>query len=130
MTEATYTIAEFLDAIGWAEEQYSDQTRHNKVDLAYLAQVALREMSDPRCFSCGHDVFAMDEFNYMVHAKLWQRYGVEGHLCIGCFETRLGRQLRPTDFRKCDLTHEAGRPRSARLRDRIGPKVDAGSTSA
>ena len=41
--------------------------------------------------------------DYMIHGELWATTGIgpgmgDGRLCIGCLETRLGRQLTPADF--------------------------------
>lgn len=37
--------------------------------------------------------------HYMVHNALWRQAGdVDGFLCVGCLERRIGRQLTPLDF--------------------------------
>jgi hypothetical protein len=39
---------------------------------------------------------------YMVHDVLWRAHGVgKAQLCLGCFEKRLGRPLRISDFHPC-----------------------------
>ena len=38
---------------------------------------------------------------YWVHDKVWTRSGMgelDGSLCVGCLEARLGRRFRPKDF--------------------------------
>ncbi len=35
---------------------------------------------------------------YMVKDAIWKAAGMDGCLCIGCLEKRLGRLLRPKDF--------------------------------
>lgn len=74
------------------------------------------------CADCGINTIEINEF-YMVENELWDSHGAgEGMLCVGCFEERLGRELRPSDFSRarcnwnwCDLDNH-----SERLSDRIG----------
>lgn len=47
------------------------------------------------CDDCRMSTFG--EF-YMVHDRLWDQYGSEGMLCVGCLESRMGRQLVTEDF--------------------------------
>jgi hypothetical protein len=48
---------------------------------------------------CGHD--GRHEF-YMVHDTVWEAAGAgQRVLCVGCLETRLGRELTPADFSDC-----------------------------
>lgn len=55
------------------------------------------------CRDCGEDTLsdepeAATEW-YMVHDGLWRAAGMRGgHLCVGCLESRLGRQLSRADF--------------------------------
>ena len=40
---------------------------------------------------------------YMVRERVWEAAGIEpfgGCLCIGCLELRLGRRLKPKDFKR------------------------------
>ena len=51
-----------------------------------------------KCLDCGRDTAQMSEY-YMVHNRIWKRYGVKhGMLCIGCLERRMGRKLTKLDF--------------------------------
>jgi hypothetical protein len=45
------------------------------------------------------DTDAIDEY-YMVHDRVWEHAtnGLDGHLCIGCLERRLGRTRQASDF--------------------------------
>jgi hypothetical protein len=44
---------------------------------------------------------------YMVRARLWHDYGAgRRQLCILCFEARLGRCLRKSDFTDCPVNHD------------------------
>ena len=59
---------------------------------------------DTICVDCGVETLPTDdraaEF-YMVHDDVWAAAGVPvpgGCLCVGCLETRLGRQLTRADF--------------------------------
>jgi hypothetical protein len=51
--------------------------------------------------------------DYMVVDRLWRAYGVgRGHLCLDCFQRRLGRPLLPVDFttaRINDMLHRGVR---------------------
>jgi hypothetical protein len=60
------------------------------------------------CADCGMCTSPYDSFgeaipgaweHYMVHDHVWAEAGMDkGHLCIGCLETRLGRELASEDF--------------------------------
>lgn len=59
---------------------------------------------------------------YTVHTHVWEAAGVEGYggcLCIGCLETRLGRQLTPSDFMP-DHPFNTDLPGTSRLLQRQG----------
>jgi hypothetical protein len=71
------------------------------------------------CFTCGRNTSEMGEY-YVVRQNLWKAYGVEGMLCIGCFETRLGRRLTPAEFIVCDVNKNNDEYKSERLLDRLG----------
>ena len=47
------------------------------------------------CDDCGMNTFY--EF-YVVHDGLWDQYGSRWMLCVGCLESRMGRQLVTEDF--------------------------------
>lgn len=73
---------------------------------------------------------------YLVHDHVWRAAGMEandGHLCIGCLESRLGRTLVAADFRS-DLYMNSTNPsyseyswwyRTPRLADRLRREDDA-----
>ncbi len=51
-----------------------------------------------QCADCSMNLL-MEWF--MVHDSIWAETGLRsngGCLCVGCLETRIGRQLRPDDF--------------------------------
>jgi hypothetical protein len=65
---------------------------------------------------------------YMIHDDLWAESGLgpdDGHLCVGCLEKRLGRQLTPADFKDVPLSHPPFGNLTARLLDRLGHGGDA-----
>ena len=74
------------------------------------------------CADCHADTFG--EY-YMVHDELWAAAGMErlgGRLCIGCLETRLGRQLTAADFTPVEVNDLFSLDfwgRSQRLIDRL-----------
>jgi hypothetical protein len=60
---------------------------------------------------------------YIVKESVWKASGVApygGCLCIGCLEKRIGRKLKPKDFRPGHPFNNPGMPCTERLRDRRG----------
>jgi hypothetical protein len=60
---------------------------------------------------------------YDVQSAIWKKAGMRGWsgcLCIGCLESRLGRQLRPRDFTSHDRKTWAQFPCTERLLNRRG----------
>ncbi len=52
------------------------------------------------CFDCQSKISTTKYF--MVTNDLWEKYGVgEKHLCMDCFQIRLGRPLKKTDLMEC-----------------------------
>lgn len=57
-------------------------------------------MAKKSCLDCQSKVTATKYF--MVTNNLWGKYGVgKNHLCMECFEKRLGRKLNKNDLMKC-----------------------------
>ncbi len=73
--------------------------------------------NDTYCDDCGVDVGAILEYAYVVHKKLWPKR--TKFLCIGCFETRLGRELCWDDF-DWDIALNRWKAASPRLWNRRG----------
>lgn len=78
----------------------------------------------PTCDDCGSDLYDIGEYAYMTVPELWPpsvRF-----LCIGCLESRIGRQLTREDFNQkleINLPYDGGPimfSRSERLRSRQG----------
>jgi hypothetical protein len=61
----------------------------------------------PLCADCGVDTCPVETGSraesFMVHDEIWAAAGDEDHLCVGCLEHRLGRQLTPGDFTDCKM---------------------------
>jgi DNA protecting protein DprA len=73
----------------------------------------------PECDACDTDT--VDEW-FMVHDEVWAAAGLGEHeavLCVGCLETRLGRELRPRDFAALPINAPVATD-SDRLLDRMG----------
>jgi hypothetical protein len=129
MSEHTYDFGEFLDGLDVARQECHDQRDeltgdpgpacYTKQELTEMAAFAIEVLGSTRCFSCGVDVWDIGE-DFYVHDELWRTYGVEGVLCIGCFEIRLGRKLMPADFPDGYIGEQIGCQPSERLRDRLG----------
>ena len=51
------------------------------------------------CLGCKLNLLRAEEY-YMVHDHIWEYVNpkIDGMLCIGCVESRLGRRLCPHDF--------------------------------
>jgi hypothetical protein len=77
-----------------------------------------RALGDPHCGDCGIDTIAIGEY-YMVRDDLWPLDRLDGMLCIGCLERRLGRELAATDFDDAPVNRDPGDFRSRRLRARL-----------
>lgn len=67
------------------------------------------------CVDCKIDTCYADEY-YMVHDLLWPK--LDGMLCVGCLEARIGRELVPADFPDIGANYMG--EFSPRLRNRIG----------
>ena len=90
---------------------------------------ATRPYIDDRfdCVDCGRDTNIPPREYYAVHDELWSEVcAVEpvlpdesGMLCIGCLESRLGRELCAADFKDCGLTRHPRRGSSKRLLNRL-----------
>jgi hypothetical protein len=60
---------------------------------------------------------------YTVRQRVWEAAGMEpmgGCLCIGCLESRLGRRLKPKDFKRGHMFNNL--PGTQRLMNRRGKK--------
>lgn len=136
--EKKYIFADFLDRLDHSRRNFDagqrpdrkyefdgpplDPYRHR--DLMIIALDAVHMLDWWRCFTCGQNTGDGEDF--YVHDDLWSTYGVEGMLCIGCLETRLGRKLVPEDFkdgfRDAVVRDDCGFGWSAsdRLKDRLG----------
>ena len=81
-----------------------------------------REKATDRCLDCGNRT----AFNrkgweyYMVHNVLWAKTNplIDGMLCIGCLESRIGRILTSDDFTNAPL-NQPSRRNSTRLASRL-----------
>lgn len=61
---------------------------------------------------------------YIVRERVWQAVGMEpmgGCLCIGCLELRLGRRLKPKDFKRGHVLNNL--PGTQRLMNRRGQRL-------
>jgi hypothetical protein len=119
----TYTFDELLNALNFCNSTFDEglpgPEYYTKTQLAHLVMEAVDLVGAWQCFSCDVDAFDLGE-DYYVHDELWRTYGVEGMLCIGCLETRMGRKLTPDDFKPGQDKRDDWRPMSDRMRDRLG----------
>jgi hypothetical protein len=68
----------------------------------HLFEIPACRCGDVHCLDCGVDTIKAGE-HYMVRDEAWPIGGLEGMLCIGCLERRIGRRLVPADFTYCVL---------------------------
>lgn len=93
----------------------------------------MKKVTHTRCCDCSAETLSAEpgvstEY-YMVHDEVWAAAGMDtrGHLCVGCLESRLGRQLHRHDFVDAPVNDAAITPtprfawswRSERLLDRL-----------
>jgi hypothetical protein len=79
------------------------------------------------CLDCGVDTGKIGEF-YYINLPLWISAvgSKEGMLCIGCLETRIGRQLTKEDFTDCWINNPSLVSKSQRLLERLTSKAGKG----
>ena len=70
---------------------------------------------------CGLDTGKIHE-HYFIHTDLWLSIAgsIQGMLCIGDAEKRLGRKLVPTDFTSATINSPKYEAKSQRLMSRLG----------
>jgi hypothetical protein len=84
-----------------------------------------KKMTQLPCSDCGADTTPVTRHGceyYMVTADVWESAKIEmqGILCIGCLENRLGRRLQPCDFSTAPVNDPDPIWDTPRLRDRKG----------
>lgn len=114
-----YTLQNLIATLEWLNDEAGCPEAYSKVGITELAHDALEALQASECFSCGVDTIDIDEY-YAVQKELWKTYGVEGMLCIGCLEVRLGRKLVPADFIDVPANKPHLNSMSDRLKDRLG----------
>lgn len=87
-------------------------------------------VAEATCVDCGIDTcpctgrrgcrHAGKWEHYMVHEQVWSAAGmIDGHLCIGCLELRLGRTLHRSDFTSAPI-NDPSPWNTSRLAARLG----------
>jgi hypothetical protein len=122
----TYSLADFIDYLTWAAEDVhglpAEDIQLSQPELGALSAAAIEHVARGDCRWCGVDTVAIGEY-YMVTDDIWDTYGPpHGCSCIRCLEDRLGRQLRPSDFKDVPLNTD-DRLRSDRLQVRQAGKT-------
>ena len=126
-----FTLDEFIDGLEraiWSNHRDAenifvpvDKLTFTFYDMIALAAQAIETLESFSCRLCEQPVW--NEY-FMVHRKIWDQYGAKnGMLCVGCLESRMGRELVPADFRNCEVNTDTNRSRSERLNNRLGIKV-------
>jgi hypothetical protein len=72
------------------------------------------------CIDCRVDTGKIGEF-YFIKTNIWLEVvnGINGMLCIGCLETRLGRELTSSDFTDAYINSPTYGSKSQRLMERL-----------
>lgn len=78
-------------------------------------------MIDWSCADCGTDT--QNEY-YMVWDYIWEQFGCDPFLCIGCLEGRMGRELWGGDFTHYAVNTVNMGNKSDRLIDRLERDVE------
>lgn len=88
--------------------------------LCNEAKELWRHLSWDLCLDCHLHTTEAGEY-YMVHDSIWLTVQPheQGMLCVGCLESRLGRQLTESDFTTAPV-NAPSRDQSSRLRERLG----------
>jgi hypothetical protein len=92
MAEHAEPITRSIHHLRWREFHHADGSKT-------VFSFTVDTVGDWRCKDCGIDV--IDEY-YFVSDDLWDRAtypDMDGKLCIGCLEGRIGRRLVRADFR-------------------------------
>lgn len=125
MTDATYTLDEFIDLLlDTAEydhpDEHLEELQLTKLEITMMCARVIDALGGTDCQWCGIDTLQAREM-YMVTDVIWDAYGppTNGVVCIGCLEDRMPRQLQPDDFKDVPLNHDDRFERSDRLRDRL-----------
>lgn len=113
------------DALRDARFADSDEAFTAALDEAFDALEEYDLRPQP-CTDCGVDTLAVtpaeDSEYYMVHAAIW-RMATKTRpaylLCVGCLETRIGRQLTSADFTDAPVNDPNKESMSDRLRSRM-----------
>ena len=90
-----------------------------KKKISYLEE-EISMMYAFRCLGCGVDTLWLKEY-YMIHKDIWliANSDDDGMLCIGCVESRLGRELNACDFTDAPVNSLEFGPKSDRLLNRL-----------
>lgn len=69
--------------------------------------ISIKSAKEFVCLDCHVCTFCINEY-YMVYRRIWKKINpkINGMLCIGCVEKRLGRKLNTKDFTKCSLNKD------------------------
>lgn len=115
MPEPKYSMDRYLYFLetGWG----SDEPLTVSDFLHIIAEVVALFPNPRECVLCGDDHDC-----YMVTDELWEKHGPKHHyhICIGCFEERLGRKLVPADFTDCGINRGELVGLSDRHKERMG----------
>lgn len=107
-----------------------------------LKEEFLADEPDWRCIDCGFNTArrsmtkagkkrwtwkdTWDDELYTVYDFVWAKAGMkplDGCLCVGCLEKRIGRRLIPSDFDPVSPFNRPDHPASERLRSRRHPDI-------
>lgn len=113
-----YAVTKVVKEYSSKELIYRHDPQYN-----YPAKVKEKEWAIPTflCLDCGMNTKVKRE-SYMVRDNIWPIGNLDGCLCIGCLEYRIGYQLQPDDFTPVPLNYHWRYLRSERLIARLGLK--------
>lgn len=114
MPEPKYEMARYLHFL---EDQCPLDEPLTVTEFLHTVVEVVALFPDPsECVLCGDE-----DDCYIVTTELWEKHGPmhHYHICIGCFEDRLGRKLTPEDFPDCGINRGLLVPLSERHKDRM-----------
>lgn len=76
------------------------------------------------CDDCSVDIKRLREYHYRIKSEIWLKVAKSSeHLCVGCLEERLGRELCPDDFTNESINRRNQFKKSARLVNRLSKEI-------
>jgi hypothetical protein len=90
--EVDAKTAKQLDSVPWVDDGRGYIRR--ETTIKYQGDLYTLYEAKYVCADCRRDYDGV----YMVHDRLWRKYGIDGHLCPPCLGKRMGRDITMKDL--------------------------------